>query len=138
MNVNRTIIGGRLTRDPELRHVGQNGTALCEFSLAVEERRKGQDAVTHFIDVVAWGRTAEVVQQFVSKGDPLLLEGRLTQERWEDKQTGKPRSRIKVTADRVHFVGGKPKGGSRAGRSKPSEPDGESFYVGDSKEDAPF
>ena len=122
MNFNRVIIGGRLTRDPELRYVGGNRTAACECTLARNEHRKHRDKLTHFIVCTAWGRTAEVVSEFMSKGRPLLVEGRLQQDRWEDKNTGKARSKIKVVVETCQFVGGKGDGnryGDRAGDDDP-------------------
>ncbi len=107
---NKVILVGRLTRDPELRYIS-SGTAVCEVSLAIGRKWKGSDGQmrdeTTFIDVVIWGRNGENVNQYMKKGSQLLVEGRLNQERWEDKNTGQKRSKVNVVADRVQFLDSK-------------------------------
>lgn len=104
---NKVILVGRLTRDPELRYIS-SGTAVCEISLAIGRKWKGADGQmrdeTTFVDVVIWGRQGENVNQYMKKGSQLLVEGRLNQERWEDKTTGQKRSKINVVADRTQFL----------------------------------
>ena len=120
---NRVILVGNLTRDPELRYI-PSGTAVSDISLAVNERiKKGDQWVDEvsFIDVTLWGRTAEIANEYLSKGSPLLVEGRLRQERWE--KDGQKHSKLKVTCDRMQMLGsrdgggGGPRGGARGGRS---------------------
>lgn len=111
MNLNKTIIAGRLTRDPELKAL-PNGNAVTELSVAINQRVKKQeqwvdDAI--FLDVTVWGRQAENACQFLKKGSSVLAEGRLTMEQWEDKQSGQKRSKIKITAQNLQF-GPRPEG----------------------------
>lgn len=105
---NRTILLGNLTRDVELRFT-PSGTAVCDIGLAVNEQRKDARGETVqetvFVDATLWGRTAEVANQYLSKGSPALIEGRLKLERWE--QDGQPRSKLKVICDRLQLVGGR-------------------------------
>jgi len=121
---NKVILVGRLTRDPELRYVS-GGTAVCEISLAIGRKWKGGDGQmrdeTTFIDVVIWGKQGENVNQYMKKGSQLLVEGRLNQERWEDKTTGQKRSKINVVADRTQFLDGKPKSGESATATPPHQ-----------------
>jgi len=111
---NKVILVGRLTRDPELRYVS-GGTAVCEISLALGRKWKGTDGQmrdeTSFVDVVIWGKQGENVNQYMKKGSQLLVEGRLNQERWEDRTTGQKRSKVNVVADRTQFLDSKPKDG---------------------------
>ena len=102
---NRVILVGNLTRDPELRYI-PSGTAVSDISLAVNERvKKGDQWVDEvsFIDVTLWGRTAEIANEYLSKGSPLLVEGRLRQERWE--KDGQKHSKLKVTCDKMQMLG---------------------------------
>jgi single-strand DNA-binding protein len=110
LNVNQVTLGGRLTRDPELRYI-PSGTAVCEFGLAINRKYKDKKEVT-FVDIVAWGKTGETIQKFLKKGDPIFINGRLTFESWEDRQ-GNKRNRLKVTAHDFQFVG------SRKDRDEP-------------------
>lgn len=106
---NKVILMGNLTRDPELRQT-QSGTSVCRFSIAVNRSYNGQDGnlreETCFIEVDSFGRTAENIGKYFSKGKPILLEGRLRQDTWDDKETGKSRSKLVVVLDRFEFVGG--------------------------------
>ena len=105
----RVIAAGNLTRTPELKEL-PSGDKVAEFRLAASERyttKSGEKAQrTCFIDIVSWGRQAELCEQYLTKGAPALVEGRLQQDRWET-QDGQPRSRMKVRADRIHFLPGK-------------------------------
>lgn len=107
--LNRTIIMGRLTRDPELRRT-QSGTAVTSFTLAVDRDFKGQNGEkeTDFIDIVAWGNTAEFLCNYFSKGRMTVVEGRLQIRDWTDKD-GKKRKAVEVLADHVYFGESKPK-----------------------------
>ena len=105
MNLNKTIIAGRLTRDPELKAL-PNGNSVTELGLAVNQRtKKGEEWVDDpiFLDVSVWGRQAENACQYLKKGSVALVEGRLTMDQWEDKQSGQKRSKIKITAQNLQF-----------------------------------
>ncbi len=117
--INQVILMGRLTRDPETRTT-PNGKSVTSFSIAVD--RIGQDDQADFFDVTAWEKTGELVQQYLSKGRRVLVQGRLRQDSWDDKETGKKRSRVEVTATDVTFLDG-PSGDS-GGSSAPSAPSG--------------
>ena len=114
---NRVILMGNLTRDPELRYI-PSGTAVSDISLAVNDRVKRNDQwvdeVT-FVDVTLWARDAEIANEYLSKGSPVLIEGRLKQDRWE--KDGQKHSKIKVVCDRLRLVGSKGDGGGRGAGS---------------------
>ena len=101
--LNKIILMGRLTRDPELRHTG-SGTAVASFTVAVDRDFKGQggEKETDFIDIVAWRNTAEFVSKYFTKGRTAVIEGRLQIRAWTDKDGGKRRS-AEVIADNVYF-----------------------------------
>lgn len=101
--LNKIVLMGRLTRDPELRHT-QSGTAVASFSLAVDRDFKGQNGEkeTDFIDVVAWRNTGEFVSKYFSKGRMAVVSGRLQIRDWTDKDGNKRRS-AEVIADNVYF-----------------------------------
>lgn len=108
MSFNKIILVGNLGRDPELRYTPQ-GTPVCSFSLATNERRKDrsgemQDQTTWF-RVTLWGRQAETASQYLTKGRPVYIEGRLRVEEWTDRD-GKPRHTLEVTATDMQFIGG--------------------------------
>jgi single-strand DNA-binding protein len=111
MNLNRVIVAGRLTRDPEVR-ITTSGTAVADISLAVSRFYKDQAGQTKeetdFIDLTAFGRSAEIIQKHLHKGNPLFVEGRLHLDQWDDKQTGAKRSKLKVIAESLQFVGPRP------------------------------
>ena len=115
---NRVILVGNLTRDVELKYT-QGGTAVTEVTLAVNDRRKNQSGEwveeTTFVDVTLWARTAEVASEYLGKGSPMLIEGRLRRDRWDDKETGK----LAVTGERMQMLGGRGggNGGSGGGNS---------------------
>lgn len=116
---NQVILMGNLTRDPELRQT-PNGQSVCSFSLALNRSYKGADGnwqeATDYIDVVAWGPLGERVAQYLSKGRPCLVNGRLQSRSWE--QDGQKRSKVEVVAQDVTFLGGGQSGeggGSRSG-----------------------
>ena len=108
MSFNRIILVGNLGRDPELRYTAQ-GTPVCSFSMATNERRKDktgemQDQTTWF-RVTLWGRQAETASQYLTKGRPVYIEGRLRVEEWTDRD-GKPRHTLEVHATDMQFIGG--------------------------------
>ena len=105
---NKVILVGNLTRDPELRYTPK-GTAIAKFGLAVNriwtnEAGEKKEDVT-FVDIDVFGRTAENVAQYMRKGSPLLVEGRLRLDQWDDKQTGQKRSKLGVVGEIVQFLG---------------------------------
>lgn len=108
MSFNKVILVGNLGRDPELRYTPQ-GTPVCSFSMATNERRKDktgemQDLVTWF-KVTLWNRQAETAAQYLTKGKPVYIEGRLRVEEWTDRD-GKPRHTLEVNATDMQFLGG--------------------------------
>ena len=116
---NKVILMGNLTRDPELRYTPK-GTAIAKIGLAINrfwtsESGEKKEEVT-FVDVDIFGRTAENVAQYMKKGRPLLVEGRLRLDQWDDKQTGQKRSRLGVVAESVQFLGS-PTGGNASGET---------------------
>ena len=108
-NFNIVIIMGNLTRDPELRHLPSN-IPVCGFGLAVNRKWKdkegGDKEEVLFVDCEAFGKTAEVVNQYCKKGSPIHVQGRLKLDQWKDKE-GQNRSKIKIVVDQVQFLGGR-------------------------------
>ena len=135
---NRVILVGNLTRDPELRYI-PSGTAVSDIGIAVNDRvKKGDqwvDEVT-FIDVTLWGRTAEIANEYLSKGSPVLIEGRLKLDRWE--KDGQKHSKLKVTGDKLQMLGSKDGarggggGGGGGGRRSSGGGGGDSSHYDDS------
>ena len=118
---NRVILVGNLTRDPELRYVAKR-TAVSDVGLAVNDRVKRNDEwveETAFVDVTLWGRTAEVANEFLAKGSPVLIEGRLKYETWE--KDGQKRSKLKVVCDRMQMLGTRGNGNGTAAEETQSE-----------------
>jgi single-strand DNA-binding protein len=109
-NFNKVFLMGNLTRDPELRYT-QGGTAVAEFGMAINrtwttpEGEKKEEVC--FVDVNAWGRQAEVICEYCSKGRPLFIEGRLQYHTWQG-QDGQKRSKLRVVVDAFQFIGGRP------------------------------
>ena len=118
--MNIVIIMGNLTRDPELKHTNSN-TAVANFSVAVNEKwtdRNGEKKErVAYVDCEAWGKTGENIAKFFNKGKSIAVTGRLKQETWEDKNGGGKRSKLLVTVDNFHFVGGKGEGGAAPARA---------------------
>jgi len=109
LNLNSVALAGHLTRDPEVRVIGAD-RSVASFAVAINRRYKGQDGELKeeatFVDCEAWGRTAEIIGQYLTKGSPVYIEGRLRLDTWQDKD-GQKRSRLKVVADNVQFLGSK-------------------------------
>lgn len=99
-SINQVNLMGRLTRDPEQRTT-QSGKSVVNFTLAVND---GEDRA-EFFDITAWNKTGELVAKYLSKGRQCIVVGRLNTSSWEDKETGKKRSRVEVVANEVHFIG---------------------------------
>jgi single-strand DNA-binding protein len=117
-SVNRVIVMGNLTRDPELRFA-PSGAAVASFGLGINRRFRDnagtqKDEAT-FVEIVAWGRQAELCGEYLGKGRLVLIEGRLRQERWESRE-GEARSALKVVADRIQFL---PNGRPQAAEEDP-------------------
>lgn len=121
---NRVILIGNLTRDPELRYTPQ-GTSVCSFGLAVNEKRKKgeewEDKV-NFIDITVFGKQADACGQYLAKGSQVLIDGKFEQQRWTTDD-GQKRSKIKVIAHQVKFFGGKCKEGDTAPPDETAQPE---------------
>jgi single-strand DNA-binding protein len=115
-NYNRVFLMGNLTRDPQLRYTPSQ-QAVCDFGLAINRKWKGPDGQMReevcFVDCTAWGRTAENIQKYLTKGQPLFVEGRLHFHSW-DGPDGKKRSKLDVVVNQFQFIGA-PKGGGAGG-----------------------
>src|SRR4051812_25711456 len=127
---NKVILLGNLTRDPEVRYTPK-GTAVADLGIAVNrtytaENGEKREEVT-FVDVTFWGRTAENAGQYLKKGRPVFVEGRLQLDSWDDKQSGQKRSKLKVVGELLQFLGGARQGG---GDSEPDEMGSSSSYSG--------
>lgn len=144
-NINRVVVSGNLTRDPELRSL-QSGTSVCKLRLAVNTRRKGSSGdwedKPNYFDVTVWGAQGENCAKYLSKGRPVAIDGRLEWSEWETE--GQKRQKVEIVADSVQFLGGRDDsaGGSPAPRGDVPIDDGDfappapSSGAGD--EDIPF
>src|ERR1700751_2197998 len=123
-NLNRVLLIGNLTRDPEVRYTPK-GTAVTEIGLAVNRIYSGEDGEkkeeTTFVDVTLWARQAEIAGQYLRKGRPVFIEGRLQLDSWDDKQTGQKRSRLRVIGENLQFLGARGEGepGGTGGAAAP-------------------
>jgi single-strand DNA-binding protein len=125
-NLNKVMLIGNLTRDPELR-VTPKGTAICTFSIAVNRKFKddsgGEREEVTYVDIEAWGKSGENISKYVTKGRPLFVEGRLRLDQWEDKNTKEKRSRMKVVLENFQFLGGgRGEGGGEGGEPRSYAP----------------
>jgi len=136
-NYNKVFLAGNLTRDPQVRFFA-NERAVADFGLAINRRYKTADGQakeeTTFIDVEAWGRTAELVGQYLTKGRGCFVEGRLKLDSWDDKESGQKRSKLKVVADVVQFVDSR---GGGAGGGPGGSLGGNNAGSADGEDDAP-
>lgn len=141
---NRVTLVGNITRDVELRYT-QSGMAVTDLGLAVNERvKQGNDWIDKpvFCDCTAWGKTAEIAQEYLGKGKPVLIEGRLQLDQWE--QDGQKRSKLKVVVDRLVLLGSRDPGGNGAPAARQTAGSGapagsDSFNYGAEPEgDVPF
>ena len=106
VSFNKVVLLGNLTRDPEVRYT-PSGTAVASFAIAVNRRYKQGDETkdeVSYIDIVVFGKQAEACGQYLNKGDGILVDGRLQQRRWDDKETGQKRSKVEVVAQSVNFM----------------------------------
>ena len=121
-NFNKVILMGNLTRDPQVRYTS-GGTAVCEIGLAInrywfDKQSNQKKEETTFVDVTLWGREAEVAGEYLTKGKPVLIEGRLKLDQWDDKQSGQKRSKLAVVCESMQMLGGRDQaggGGQRGG-----------------------
>ena len=136
---NRVILVGNLTRDPELRYI-PSGTAVSDIGLAVNDRVKRGDQWVEepvFVDITLWGRTAEIANEYLSKGSPVLVEGRLKLDRWE--KDGQKHSKLKVIGERLQMLGAREagRGGGGGGHSSRGGPAGDESSYDDSEQYTP-
>ena len=142
---NKVILMGNLTRDPELRYTPK-GTAVAKLGLAVNRSWRNADGQqqdeTTFVDVDAFGKQAETLGQYMQKGRPILIEGRLKLDQWEDKNTGQNRSKLGVILEKFSFVGGGSQNGGTTSTPQATAPPPTSevppFEDGPSDDDVPF
>jgi single-strand DNA-binding protein len=145
---NKVILLGNLTRDPEVRYTPK-GSAVTDLGIAVNrqytlENGEKREEVT-FVDVTFWGRTAEVAGEYLKKGRPIFIEGRLQLDTWDDKQSGQKRSKLKVIGETMQMLGGPRSGASTdngdesGGRTgKPSAPPKSSVTAAPDDDEIPF
>lgn len=124
-SLNRVFLIGNLTRDPEIRHTPK-GTAVGDLAMAINMSYRTAEGAEKeevcYVDIVVWGRQAEICKDYLSKGSPIFVEGRLQLDQWESNQ-GEKRSRLRVRAERIQFLG---RGsGASGGSSRGSAPDRE-------------
>lgn len=140
VSVNTLVLGGNLTRDPELRYL-QSGQAVAEFGLAINRNWTAANGEkreeTCFVDVTAWGKLAERVCQYLKKGRSVLVEGRLQFDTWQ-AQDGTKRSKHRVVADSVHFLGPKPAATAAPDQDAPVDPTPEAARDAIASEEVPF
>ncbi|HEX6565600.1 MAG TPA: single-stranded DNA-binding protein [Chthoniobacterales bacterium] len=114
-NLNRVLLIGNLTRDPEIRYTPK-GTAVAEIGIAVNRVFSGEDGEKReevtFVDVTLWSRLAEIAEQYLKKGRSVFIEGRLQLDSWDDKQTGQKRSRLRVVGENLQMLGARGEGES--------------------------
>jgi single-strand DNA-binding protein len=114
---NKVILLGNLTRDPEVRYTPK-GSAVCDLGIAVNrgyttDSGERREEVT-FVDVVLWARLAEIAGEYLKKGRPVFIEGRLQMDSWDDKQTGQKRTRLRVVGESMQLLGGRPGGAAES------------------------
>ena len=124
-NFNKVMLMGNLTRDPEVRYTPK-GTAVAEIGLAINRYFSGDNGEkreeTTFVDVTLWGRTAEIAGEYLKKGRPVFIEGRLQLDTWDDKTSGQKRSKLKVVGEGMQLIGSRD-GGGGGGGTRGSAPD---------------
>ncbi len=131
-SLNKVLLMGNLTREPELKYT-TNGSAVCEFGMAINRtytsnNEKKEDVC--YVDVNVWGRQAEACSRYLQKGAPLFVEGRLQFDQWNDKDSGKSRSKLRVVAERTQFLG-------NSGRKSDDGGDQDSYYNTDNSANQP-
>ncbi len=155
-SVNKVILVGNCTRDPEVRYTPK-GTAVTDLGLAMNRHYSSDGGEkreeTTFVDVTLWGRQAEVAGEYLKKGRPVYIEGRLQMDSWDDKKSGQKRTKLKVVGEQMQLLGGREGGGgggsSQQGNTADSaspqqeqqgggDNDGAQFTSGDDDDDIPF
>jgi len=154
-SINKVILIGNLTRDPEVRHTPK-GTAVADIGLALNRNFTSESGErreeTTFVDVTLWGRTAEIAGQYLKKGRPVYIEGRLQMDTWDDKTSGQKRSKLKVVGENMQLLGGRNEGDGgggggysqerstsrQPGNSAPHEPSYDSDSGSQEEDDIPF
>src|SRR5881396_1134776 len=139
-NINRVVLVGNLTRDPELRHT-PSGTPVCSLRVAVNTRRKDESGQwtdkPNYFDVTVWGQQGENCAQYLSKGRPVAIDGRLEWREWE-AQDGSKRQAVEIVADSVQFLGGRMEGEQAAYVSAGAASGGDDFPSSPADDDIPF
>jgi len=143
-NLNKVFLIGNLTRDPQLRYT-PSGSAVADLGLAVNRKYKAQDGTLKedvcYVNLTAWGRTAENAAEYLSKGRPVFVEGRLKFDQWESKE-GEKRNKLSVVIERLQFLGSRGTGGTGGPGRAPSQggeaPSGGGSELGPPDEDIPF
>ena len=130
---NKVILVGNLTRDPQVKYT-TGGTAVAELGLAVsrqwfDKQSNSKKEETTFVDVTLWGRTAEVAGEYLAKGRPVLIEGRLQLDTWEDRETKQKRSKLRVVGESMTMLGSR-SGGGESGRDSGGSPPTDSYSPG--------
>lgn len=122
-NLNKVMLIGTLTRDPEIKHTPK-GMAVAALGIAINRSYKTDSGEKReevvFVDVELWGKTAELAGEYLKKGRPVYIEGRLKLETWDDKTTGAKRSKMKVVGEQMQFLGSKPDGQAPAQKQAPA------------------
>ena len=122
---NKVILLGNLTRDPEVRYTPK-GSAVCDLGIAINrsytlDSGEKREEVT-YVDVVLWSRLAEIAGEYLKKGRPIFIEGRLQLDTWDDKQSGQKRSKLRVIGETMQLLGGRPPGAGGASEGGESHP----------------
>ncbi len=130
---NKVILLGNLTRDPEVRYTPK-GSAVCDLGIAVNrvyttEGGEKREEVT-YVDVVLWARLAEIAGEYLKKGRPIFIEGRLQMDTWDDKQTGQKRTRLRVVGETMQLLGSRPSGAGASGPTEATDEDRQSRSSG--------
>lgn len=139
-NVNKTITIGRFVRDPDIRFTPK-GTVVANFELAINRQflsgNGDKQEETTFVGFTAWNNTAELIEKYCRKGDELYVEGRLTNESWDDKETGKKRTKTKIIVESIQFIGKRrdDSGEKRGQERRRLEPTGRTSGVDDAADD---
>jgi single-strand DNA-binding protein len=137
---NKVILLGNLTRDPEVRYTPK-GSAVCDLGLAVNRQYtldsgEKREEVT-YVDVVLWARLAEIAGEYLKKGRPVFIEGRLQMDSWDDKQTGQKRTRLRVVGETMQLLGSRPSGSGGGGAGAGAEMADEDRQSGTSAKPSP-
>ena len=130
-SLNKVFLLGNLTRVPELRYT-PSGAAVCEFGLAVNRKyvsNNQEKDETCFVNIVVWGKQGESCQRFLEKGSSAMIEGRLQFDQWDDRETGKKRSTLRVVAERVQFVGARRDGQQNDAYQAPQQQQGNGYQA---------